>query len=158
MTDSIRVRVFSPKDIPALHRMMRDLAQFEGYLDDFAVSEEDISTRGPSGEQQFNALIAEQGMTHPAVVGMAVFYLVPYTYDLRPDLILKELFVSPAARGSGVGDALFDALRREAKAHGCGRIRWLVLSDNVLAKRFYRRHAGYHEKNWEMWRADIDAP
>lgn len=157
MTEFINTRVFSPKDIPALHRMMRDLAQFEGYLDDFAVGEEDILTRGPAGEKQFNALIAEQGVKHPVIIGMAVFYLVPYTYDLRPDLILKELFVSPAARGSGVGDALFDALRTEARTLGCGRIRWLVLSDNVAAKRFYRRHAGYHENKWEMWRADIDA-
>ncbi len=37
---------------------------------------------------------------------MAVTYIIPWTYDLKPTVILKELFIHESARGEGIGKAL----------------------------------------------------
>ena len=46
-------------------------------------------------------------------------------------LVMKELFVTEAARGSGLGRALLAALAQEAAAQGCTRLDWATDGDNT---------------------------
>ncbi len=46
---------------------------------------------------------------------MAVFYLLPFTYDLRPTLVLKELYVDAPYRDRGVGEQLMAAVAQSAR-------------------------------------------
>ena len=39
---------------------------------------------------EFHALIAQDQLGE--ILGMAVYYIVPFTFDLKPDLVLKELY------------------------------------------------------------------
>ena len=54
---------------------------------------------------------------------------------------LDDLFVDPAARGSGAADALLDGLRRIAAEHGWGVVRWITADDNHRARSKYDRYA-----------------
>lgn len=149
MADQIQVREFNETDIEQLLNLMRGLAAFEHYLDAFAVSRDDLIERGLNGSPQFTALVAVNH--NDELLGMAVYYLVPYTYDLAPDMVLKELFVSEDARSQGVGEALMERLQQDAKSRGCERIKWFVLSDNERAKSFYKRIGGKKDTKWENW-------
>jgi len=80
--------------------------------------------------------------------GMLVYYFIPFTLDLRPTLFIKEFFVMPGARGAGIGEQLFAALRETALEQGCGRIKWDVLHDNEAAKRFYERQGARQDSQW----------
>lgn len=53
---------------------------------------------------------------------------------------LVALWVSPDARGAGVGDALVEAVTRVARGWGCRWVELEVLSGNQPAIRLYRRH------------------
>ncbi len=157
--NTIQVRDALHSDIPELLRLMRSLAEFEGYAADFAVTARDLATRGFGPRPQFFAKLAVDTATDIAA-GMAVFYLVPFTYDLRPTLMLKELYVDERYRNRKVGERLMIALARQARRIGCGRMRWDVLNGNHQAERFYGRLGGRREDHWIAWRMDrsgIDA-
>lgn len=149
VAENVFVREFVEADVEQLATLMRGLASFERYLDDFEVGCSDLIERGLSERPQFRALVAAQGAGK--ILGMAVYHIVPFTYDLTPEMILKELFVEENARGRGIGEALMDRLRKDAKVIGCKRIKWLVLHDNDRAKSFYSRMGGWKDAKWENW-------
>lgn len=143
----IRVREALRTDIPELLRLMRELAQFEGYAEAFAVTARELEERGFSEQPQFRARLAVEG--EPGrVAGMAVYYVIPFTYDLRPTLVLKELYVDAEWRGAGVGAQLLRAVAGDARRLGCGRMRWDVMKGNEAAEGFYRRLGGKRESYW----------
>ncbi len=54
---------------------------------------------------------------------------------------LDDLFVDPAARGSGAADALLAAIKAEGAQRGWGVIRWITAEDNARARAVYDRTA-----------------
>ncbi|MET3664759.1 GNAT family N-acetyltransferase [Caulobacter sp. 1776] len=135
--------------------LMRELAVFEDYADAFAVTEASVIEAGFGPEPRFGALVAEAD--NGALVGMAVHYIIPWTYDLRPTLVLKELFVSPQARGQGVGAALMAALVAEGRRIGAGRINWTVMVGNARAEDFYRGLGGAPDAKWRPWTLPLES-
>jgi GNAT superfamily N-acetyltransferase len=144
------IRPARPEDAAALIGMMRALAAFEGYLPRFRVTAHDLHTRAFGPGAQCGILVAqgEDGR----LAGYAVWLVQAFTYDLRPNLTLKELFVEQAQRHRGVAADLLAGVRREAERIGAGQIAWLVLPDNEAAKRLYRRFGGAPDPDWEHWR------
>lgn len=148
------IRPFEHRDVPQLLDLMRQLARFEGYIDRFRVTEADLVERGLGEMPQFEALVAARADLNQ-LIGMAVLLIVPFTYDLRPTLVLKELFVSQEARGAGVGAALFDSVESRARTLRCGRINWTVMSGNSGAEAFYRRQGARPDSKWHGWVLDL---
>jgi GNAT superfamily N-acetyltransferase len=54
---------------------------------------------------------------------------------------LQDLFVSPEARGSGVGRKLIEYVYALARAAGCSRVHWLTHETNTDAMLLYDRIA-----------------
>lgn len=150
------VRCATARDAAPLLRLMRELARFEGYLGQFRVTENDLLERalGRGARQEFMAFVAESASGD--LLGYAVVYGVPFTYDLRPNLVLKELYVDGAARGLGIGRALMAAVMAEGKARGCARLKWDVLPDNMQAQAFYRSLGGAPDTGWQGWLRQLD--
>lgn len=145
------VRLARASDTGKLLVLMRELARFEGYLDQFCVTEEDLLERGlgEGSKQQFLACVAEGG--NGELLGYAVVYVVPFTFDLRPNLILKEFFVREGRRGAGIGQALMAMVIDCANTLGCARVKWDVLTDNTRAQAFYRSSGAARDAQWEGW-------
>ncbi len=151
MSAAPRVRAAGPGDAGPLLALMRELARFEGYDAQFAVTAGDLLARGlaPAGPPQFAAFVAESD--GDGLLGYAVVVEQAFTFDLRPTLTLKELYVREAARGSGAGRALFERVQAHGRAHGAGRLKWDVLPSNEPARAFYRRLGGAPDPDWERW-------
>jgi diamine N-acetyltransferase len=144
------IRPGRPDDAEPLIGMMRALAAFEGYLPRFRVTAADLRVRAFGPGAQCGILVAqgEDGR----LAGYAVWLVQAFTYDLRPTVILKELFVDVTYRNQGIAAGLLNSLRCEAERIGAGQIRWLVLPSNDAAKRLYRRFGGAPDTDWEHWR------
>ncbi|MEW9799726.1 GNAT family N-acetyltransferase [Alteromonas sp. CYL-A6] len=143
MSDFI-IRDIVKKDIKRVLELMRELAVFEGYIYSFAVTEEVLETFCLE-KAQFNVLVAEKNKD---VEGILVYYFQPFTYDLSPWLIIKELYVPKKSRRSGIGDALFDAAYKRAGEVGSKRMKWEVLKSNTGARKFYLRKGAAFEDEW----------
>jgi len=146
----LSVREARPEDVPAVLELMRALAEFEGYLDDFAVDTNALLTRAFGPAAQCKVFVAETG----AICGYAVAQSLPFTFDLRPSVRLKELYVVQGQRGSGIGEQLLRRVAQWALEQGAGRLLWDLLVGNDAAERFYARLGGQRESQWIAYRMD----
>ncbi len=145
------VRLAGPADAEPLLGLMLALARFEGYAEHFKVTVADLLARGfaPAGPPEYTAFVVERPGS--GLLGYAVVIETPFTFDLRPTLTLKELYVHEAARGTGCGRALFERVVAHRRERGAGRLKWDVLPTNKPARAFYRRAGGLPDQDWERW-------
>lgn len=148
MKGDLEIRSFDHRDVADVLALMRGLAVFEGYIDDFRVTETDLVEHGLGPSPRFGVFVA---VLAGKVVGIAVHYQIPWTYDLKPVVLLKELFVAEDVRGSGAGEALFQRLVSYAKEIGASKIGWTVLDGNERAMRFYERQGAAEDTVWRPW-------
>jgi GNAT superfamily N-acetyltransferase len=153
---AFRIRPARRTDAARLIRRMRALAWFEGYLESFAVTRRELDRRAFGPNAQCAIEVAES-VVSGCILGYAVILTTPYTYDLRPTLTLKELFVEPDARGLGVGTALMWAVAARATALSAGRLRWDVMPGNARAETFYQSLGGRRVDNWIPYVMDASA-
>lgn len=147
MPDSVIIREAQPEDCASVLQLMQQLAEFEGYLSQFSVTEGDI-LRLSFEQQKFQVLVAEQANK---LQGILVYYTLPFTYDLTPWLFIKELFVSESARGRGIGEGLMQRLIQIARQQGSSKIKWEVLSNNLTAQTFYLHMGAKMEQDWQTF-------
>ena len=142
----MRIRKAVESDISNLLSLMRELAEFEKYANDFAVTEDVLREQGfHRSPPDFHCLIAEQG---DGLVGFLVYYFVPFTYRAKPNLIIKELYIADGYRSRGVGKLLMKAVASEAEQAGCGMIKWYVAKWNERGVQFYERLGATIDPNW----------
>lgn len=60
------------------------------------------------------------------------------TYDVRPG-VLEIVTINALDQHAGIGTMLIEAIRAEAKRHGCHQITLTTTNDNIGALRFYQR-------------------
>ena len=149
----MHVRQAVPEDTDSLLELMKGLARYEDYIDQFAVTRESILEHGFGDERLFTAFVAEH---EDDLVGMAVTYPSHWTYTLRPKLVLKELFVAEAARNMGVGKALMASVTAHARSMGASEVIWTVMTGNADAESFYRSLGGLPDLKWNNWTLRLD--
>lgn len=84
-------------------------------------------------------IVAEDGTG--ALVGLTHYR--PFVSQLRAitNCFLDDLFVDPAARGSGAAQALIGAVEDVARRNGWGTVRWITAEDNYRGRAVYDRVA-----------------
>ena len=85
-------------------------------------------------------------------LGFALFFHNYSTFLAQRGIYLEDLFVTPEARGKGVGFALLSALARIAIERDCGRLEWAVLDWNELAIDFYKKIGAKPLDEWTVFR------
>jgi len=106
------------------------------------------------GERSAEAVIAEQD---GEPMGFALFFHNFSTWTGRKGLYLEDLYVTPEARGSGVGTALLRHLAGIALDRDCGRFEWAVLDWNTPAIDFYTAMGAESLDEWRIRRVSGDA-
>lgn len=143
---SATIRKARAEDSEPLWTLMRDLAVFEGYIDSFAITPDVVRDSGfRKDPPDFHCFVADDG---GRLVGMLVYYFLPYTAQNRPAIYLKELYVAEGQRGQGIGARLMQALRREADANRCKQIKWTVAPWNAPGIAFYNRLGARENADW----------
>ncbi len=155
---SVVVRPAHPDDVPAVWRLARELAVYERLESIFVTTEDRLRAQLFGG--QWPLLEGQVAETSTGLVGYALFYGRYSSFRGAPILWLEDLYVADAARGTGAGRALFDAVARVAHERGCTRMDWDVLDWNQLAIDFYQRHgatkAGHDWSTFSLDRAALE--
>lgn len=71
------------------------------------------------------------------VLGFAIHHHHESTWVMGADCYLEDLFISPAARGKGLGRALIEDLMEIARKRGWHRLYWHTDTGNANARRLY---------------------
>ena len=117
-------------------------AMWLDYLGEYAVGlpdEQHQTTYTRLADPQFNlsGLIGESG--HP--VGFAHYYFHASTFHLSEACCLQDLYVSPSARGRGIGRELVEAVAGRARSRGASVLHWKTRDSNLAAQALYSRFA-----------------
>lgn len=148
------IRPATSADIPTILHLVRELAAFEREPDAVTASETDLHAALFGPRPAAEAVIAEED---GAVLGFALFFHNFSTWTGKRGLYLEDLYVTPAARGKGIGTALLRHLAQEAVARGCARFEWSVLDWNADAIAFSRAMGAVGMEEWTIQRVTGEA-
>ena len=143
------IRAAKPRDLADIVRLIGRLAEFEHLEHLMQATPEKLGPHLFGPKPVAEALVVE---SDGRVVAFALFFTNFSTFLARPGLYLEDLFVEPAERGRGIGQALLKHLARLAATRGCGRFEWSVLDWNEGAIRFYQRMGATVMPDWRICR------
>ncbi len=150
----IAIREATPADLPLIAQFIRDLAEYEKLAHEVRFDEAALGERLFGPRPYAEVVIGElDGVPQ----GFALFFHNFSTFEGRPGIYLEDLFVRPAARGSGLGKALLQHLAALAVARDCARLEWWVLDWNEPAIGFYKGLGAKPMDEWTVMRVDGDA-
>jgi GNAT superfamily N-acetyltransferase len=153
------IRSVERGDLPALHRLVCALADYERLADQVVSTPEDFERAlfAPASTVEAVLLRPTVDGHAGAPVAFALFFHNFSTFLGRRGLYLEDLFVVPEQRGRGYGKALLIHLAGLAVERGCGRFEWSVLEWNVDAQRFYESLGATVMPDWRITRVTGDA-
>lgn len=148
------IRAAAPGDAPAIHALVRDLAEYERLAHVCTSTADDLDAALFGPRPAVEVLLAE---LNGETVGFALFFHTFSTFLGRRGLWLEDLYVRPAHRGAGLGTALLERLASIAVERGCGRFEWAVLDWNTPAIGFYERMGATVMPDWRIARVTGEA-
>jgi GNAT superfamily N-acetyltransferase len=143
------IRSAGPDDVGTILRFVRELAAFEREPDAVEATEATLAEALFGESPAAEAVIAE-GTDGP--LGFALFFHNFSTWTGKRGLYLEDLYVTPEARGQGVGGALLAHLAGVALDRGCARFELSVLDWNADAIAFYRKVGAVGMEDWTIQR------
>ncbi|GAA1916203.1 GNAT family N-acetyltransferase [Streptantibioticus ferralitis] len=154
------IRAASPADIPAIHSMIRELAEYERSLEDARATPEQLREALFGAHPAAFALIAHDvpaaqqadGGVPPRAVGFALWFRNFSTWTGTHGVYLEDLYVRPEARGAGHGKALLAELARICVERGYERFEWSVLDWNEPSIGFYKSLGAVSMDEWTVHR------
>ena len=151
MTDAggtIELDPVQEADVELLVELVGELADYEQRRHEVLIDTADLREALFGPRRLCDALIARAG-GQPA--GFAIWYYSFSTFRGRPNLYIEDLYVRPAFRRLGVGQALVARLAGVAGERGCGRLEWSVLAWNEPAIAFYRALGAEPVADWRVY-------
>src|SRR6266540_625155 len=118
---SIRISRATSRDVPLILQFIRELAEYER-APEAAVATVEGLTAELFGERPSAEVLIAYLDDEPA--GFALFFHSFSTWLGRKGICLEDIFVRPAARRNGVGEALLREIAAIAVERGCGRLEW----------------------------------
>ncbi|NNN34108.1 GNAT family N-acetyltransferase [Streptomyces sp. S3(2020)] len=150
------IRTATPTDIPVIHALIRELADYEKALDEARATPEQLHEALFGEHPAAFAHIAQDDTTGEAV-GFALWFLNFSTWRGVHGIYLEDLFVLPTARGSGHGKALLTELARICVQRGYERLEWSVLDWNTPSIAFYEALGARPQDEWTVYRLTDEA-
>lgn len=151
---TFRIEPAAPADVPTILALIRELAEFERLLHEVTATEAQLHQWLFGPQPRAEVVIARKG---DEVAGFALYFHNFSTFLAKPGVYLEDLYVRPAFRGQGCGEALLRHLARIAVERGCGRFEWSVLDWNQRAIDFYKALGATPMNEWTTYRVTGDA-
>ena len=148
---TLAIRVATRDDVPLIAQFIRALADYEKLLHEVRFDEAVLAEKLFGTRPYAEVLIGEINGTPQ---GFALFFHNFSTFEGRPGIYLEDLFVTPEARGSGLGTALLARLAHVAVERDCARLEWSVLDWNAPSIGFYKALGAKPMDEWTVFRLD----
>lgn len=154
---SYTIRFGKKEDVPAVHRLVRELAILEKAEEELEITAEEMAEFGFGKQPLFEMLVIETA--DKEIIGAAVYY-IGYSTWKGPFFYLEDLIITERFRRMGLGKELLDSLILVAKAKKAFRMGWQVLDWNEAAIAFYKAIGASLHPEWincRFTKAQLDA-
>ncbi|GAA5010084.1 GNAT family N-acetyltransferase [Kitasatospora paranensis] len=145
------IRTATATDVPVIHAMIRELAEYERALPEAKATEQQLHDALFGEHPAVFGLIAEDDTTGEPV-GFALWFRNFSTWRGVHGIYLEDLYVRPSSRGGGHGRALLTELARICVERGYSRLEWSVLDWNEPSIGFYKSLGAVPMDEWTVFR------
>ncbi len=128
------LRPAKAKDIPSLYILMRQFAIYDGSLDEFNISLDQLQMAVSREEKKMEIWVVE---IDAELVGFINFFYSYSSFSLKRTIWVEDVFIREENRRGGIGNKIFKSLKSYALDNGISRIEWLVRKSNVIGTSFY---------------------
>ena len=135
---TLQIRNLLPSDKAAWSELWRKYLEF--YETELAEEVYDSSFKRmlSDSDTEFHGMVAEKD---GELIGIVHYLFHRHGWKIENVCYLQDLYVSEAARGSGAGRALIEAVYAEADKNGAPSVYWMTQEFNATARRLYDRIA-----------------
>lgn len=143
----VNIRKASTADAAALGEILRSVDWFTNLIE---MPDQDLHASITRGLQQCLAddshliLVAETGLGR--ILGYVSVHWLPYLFLDGPEGHVSEIFVHKAARGSGIGKKLLQAVKNAAHQRGCSRLMLVNGRTRESYQRDFYKKDGWRER------------
>jgi GNAT superfamily N-acetyltransferase len=149
VTSGFTIRPVRRDDVPAVVAMVHELADFEHAADRCHLTADQLRAAMCGEQPSLFGHVAVDVRDEP--IGFALWFLNFSTWEGTHGLYLEDLYVRPAARGTGAGGALLAALAGICVERGYRRLEWMMLDWNPAAE-FYAAIGATVTEDWLPYR------
>lgn len=145
-------------DVPAMFKLVKELALFEKAPEAVVNTEQQMVLDGFGPDSIYKVFVAEDSATKE-VVGMCLYYMAYSTWKGKL-LYLDDLIVTESYRRYGAGRLLLNEFIKEADRLKVNQVRWHVLDWNEPAIKFYKTYGVDLDAEWikcALTREEINA-
>ena len=148
------VRPAGVEDVSLVMGFIGELAAYENLSHEVRATEADLRRDlfGPAPR-----VFCDVAQAGGEPVGIAIWFYTYSTFAGAHGIYLEDLFVAPAARGTGAGLALMRGLAKRCATEKLARLEWAVLDWNALALDFYDKLGAVSPSGWLSRRLDGEA-
>ncbi|MEV1285661.1 GNAT family N-acetyltransferase [Micromonospora sp. NPDC049679] len=143
------IRPARPSDVPAIVAMVHELAEYERAPEQCHLTEEQLRAALFGAQPALFGHVGVDADDEP--LGFALWFLNFSTWEGVHGIYLEDLYVRPAARGTGLGRLLLSTLAEICVERGYPRLEWWVLHWNP-ARDFYHAIGATAMDEWVPYR------
>ncbi|MEM1234646.1 MAG: GNAT family N-acetyltransferase [Pseudomonadota bacterium] len=137
-TSDVILRAPNAEDFEEWSSLWAAYLAFYGTKRDTAIHRTLFARLLSNDPRDFRGFVAE---VRGALAGLVHYVFHPHAWRVEETCYLQDLYVDPAARGTGLGRKLIEAVYGAADAADCPSVYWLTQEFNLEARRLYDRVA-----------------
>ena len=141
---NIHVRKATIEDMPAVHALISELADYEKAPHEVTNTVADMERDGFGSNPVFHCQVAE---VDGHLIGMAI-YFIKYSTWKGKGVYLDDIVVTSDYRKKGAGKVLLDAVIRHSAELRAKQLHWQVLDWNTPAIEFYKKYSVSFDSEW----------
>ena len=152
MSASAIVRQATPDDLEPVAHLFDQYRQFYRRTSDLAAARAFIGSRLQNGDSIIFVVQAEPG---GALVGFTQLYPLFASLSIGRAFVLNDLFVSPVARGLGLGRHLLERAAEYGRDTGARYLELSTETTNAAAQRLYEKLGWVRETSFYHYSLDL---
>lgn len=145
-----QIRPAVKADMPAVLRLIQQLATYEKEPDAVEITVEDLENDGFGPQAIFKCHVLERDRV---VIGIALFYFRYSTWKGKT-IHLEDLVIDLHHRHKGYGEALLKSVIAYAATQQVRRMEWTVLDWNTPAMKLYEKMGASIFEDWNIVQMD----
>lgn len=152
MRKSVIIKKVSKDNFKSFIELVKELAKYEKLTPPDKNAIKRLKKDSLSSKPKIESYLAYVN-TKP--VGYMILLMTYSSFLAKPTLYIEDIFILKEYRKLGIGQKMFDFIKKSAKQRKCGRIEWTVLKWNKPAIKFYKKNKAEQMKEWLFYRLTL---
>ena len=148
----ITIKKVDKTNFPSFIALVKELAKYEKLAPPDNAAVKRLKKDSISSRPKIESYLA---YVNEKPIGYMILLMTYSSFLAKSTLYIEDIFILKEYRQKGIGQEMFDFIKKVAKQRKCGRIEWTVLKWNKPAIKFYNKNKAELMKEWLFYRLTL---